>query len=135
MRVVLTLLLILAVAPARADWVRMGESEKTVLYVLSARTEYYIDPSTITREGNIRRVWEIQDLSDTGPRGERSILVSAEFDCLQKLMRLSNATGHSHPMASGEIIKLSQLPDDWITLRPGKEDAVFYKILNTVCAP
>ena len=99
MRVVLTLLLIFAAVPARADWVKVGEAGKTVFYVLSANTDYYIDPSTITKEGNIRRVWEIHDLSDKGPRGERSILVSAEYDCVQKLMRMSNATGHSHPMA------------------------------------
>ncbi|HEY8068874.1 MAG TPA: surface-adhesin E family protein [Burkholderiales bacterium] len=135
MRVVLTLLLILTAAPAWADWVKVGEASKTVFYVLSANTDYYIDPSTITKDGNIRKVWEILDLSDKGPHGERSILVSVEFDCLQKLMRMSNATGHSHPMASGEIIKLSQLPDDWIILRPGKEDAIFFKILNAVCAP
>ena len=135
MRVVLTLLLMFAVVPARADWVKVGEAGKTVFYVLSANTDYYIDPSTITKEGNIRRVWEIHDLSDKGPRGERSILVSAEYDCVQKLMRLSSATGHSQSMAQGQIIKLSQLPDDWIILRSGKEDEVFFKILNTVCAP
>jgi len=135
MRIVLTLLLIFAAVPAQADWVKVGQAGTTVLYVLSERTDYYIDPSSIAKEGNIRRVWEIHDLSDKGPRGERSILVSVEYDCAQKLMRLANATGHSESMAQGQIIKLSQLPDDWIILRSGKDDEIFFKILNTVCAP
>jgi hypothetical protein len=113
----------------------VGQTEKTVLYVMWEKTVYYIDPSTIAREGNIRKVWEIHDLSDKGPRGERSILTSVEYDCAQKLMRPVNATGHSQPMARGQIIALSQPLDDWIILRSGKDDEIFFKILNTVCAP
>jgi len=134
MRIVLTLLLLVAAAPAWADWVMVGKSEHTILYVMSEKTVYYIDPSTITMDGNVRKVWEMHDMSDKGPRGERSILAAVEYDCAQKLMRTVNATGHSAPMGRGEIIKLAQLADDWTLLPKGKDGELFYKILDTVCS-
>jgi len=134
MRIVLTLLLLVAAAPAWADWVKVGTSENTVLYVMSEKTVYYIDPTSITVDGNVRKVWELHDMSDKGPRGERSVLASMEYDCAQKLMRTLNATGHSAPMARGEIIKLGQQSDDWLVLPKGKDGEIFYKILDAVCA-
>jgi hypothetical protein len=132
---ILTLLLIFAAAPARADWVKVGQTEKTVLYVMSEKTVFYIDPATITKDGNLRKVWEIHDLSEKGPRGERSILIQVEYDCAEKLMRPLHASAKSRPMGQGEILKVEQPAEDWITLRPDKEGEVFLKILNTVCAP
>jgi hypothetical protein len=135
MRVVLTLLLLIATAPARADWVKVGKSEKTVLYVMSEETVYYIDPATITKEGNLGRVWEIHDMTEKGPRGERSILAQVEYDCAEKQMRTLHASGHSQRMAKGEIIALGKPAEDWTILQPGKSTENFYKILNIVCAP
>jgi hypothetical protein len=135
MRAVLMLLLISAAAPAWADWVRIGQTEKTVLYVMSDKTVFYIDPSTVTKDGNLRKVWEIHDLSDKGPLGERSILIQVEYDCAEKLMRPLHASAKSKPMAQGEILKVEAPAEDWITLRPGKDGDIFLKILNTVCAP
>jgi len=135
MRALLTLLLIAAAAPAWADWVRMGQTEKTVLYVMSERTVFYMDPSTVTRDGDLRKVWEIHDLSEKGPRGERSILIQVEYNCAEKLMRPLHASAKSRPMGQGEILKVEQPAEDWITLRPGKEGEIFFKILNAVCAP
>jgi hypothetical protein len=135
MRAVLILLLFFAAAPALADWVRIGQTEKTVLYVMSDKTVFYIDPSTVTKDGNLRKVWEIHDLSDKGPLGERSILIQVEYDCAEKLMRPLHASAKSRPMAQGEILKVEAPAEDWITLRPGKDGDIFLKILNTVCAP
>ena len=134
MRIVLTLLLLVAAAPAWADWMMIGKSEHTVLYVMSEKTVYYIDPSTITMDGNVRKVWELHDMSEKGPRGERSVLAAVEYDCAQKLIRTVNATGHSAPMGRGEIIKLAQPADDWALLPKGKDGEIFYKILDAVCA-
>jgi hypothetical protein len=133
MRFLLASLLLVA-APAWAEWVKVGTVNKSVLYVFSNETVYYIDPSTITREGSIRRVWEIHDLDDKGPQGERSVLASVEYDCAETRMRTLNATGRSMRMARGEIIPLRGIFSDWVILRPGKDDEVYLKILNTVCA-
>ncbi len=135
MRIVLTLLLLIAAVPARADWVRMGQTEKTVLYVMSEKTVFYIDPSTITKDGNRRKVWEIHDLSEKGPLGERSILIQVEYDCAEKLLRPLHASAKSRPMAQGEILKVEEPAEDWSTLGSGKDGEVFFKILNAVCVP
>jgi len=135
MRPILALLLLIAFSYAQADWVKVGQVEKKVQFIFSERTTFYVDPSSIAREGNTRRVWEIHDMSDKGASDERSVLASVEYDCLEKTMRTVAATGHSLPMASGQIIPLNRVAGDWIVLRAGKEDAVFFKILNLVCAP
>ena len=135
MRIVLSFLLLVAAAPALAEWVKVGESARTAYFVLSDETIYYIDPATITRDGNFRRVWEIYNLSSKGSQGERSVLASVEYDCAGKRMRTLKATGRSQKMAQGAIIPLNRILDDWVTLRSDKDDEIFFKILNTVCAP
>ena len=133
MRIVLIFLLLVAAASARAEWLEVGKSSKAAYLILSRNTVFYIDPSSITREGNIRRVWEIHDLDDKGSQGERSVLASVEYDCAQKRMRTLKATGRSQRMASGEIIPLRQVYDDWVFLKAGEADEIFFKILNLVC--
>ncbi|MGH8764749.1 MAG: surface-adhesin E family protein [Burkholderiales bacterium] len=129
------LLLALACDSALADWLKMGQVEKSSLLFLTSATVYYIDPTSIDRNGNIRKVWEIRDLADKGSHGERSVLASVEYDCAEKQMRTLSSTGHTRRMATGEIIDLGRVPDDWIPLRRGKDFEVFYKILEKVCAP
>ena len=131
----LALLLLMAALPARAEWVRVASTERGFFSSSSRGVTYYIDPSTIVREGNIRRVWEIQDLGDKGPKGERSILAQVEYDCVDRRMRTLKATGKSLRMAGGEIIQLNIFSDEWVGLRPGKDDEATLKVLDTVCAP
>ena len=57
MRFFLSVLLLIVNAPAWADWVKVGAVEKTVLFVNSESTVYFIDPSSITRDGSLRKVW------------------------------------------------------------------------------
>ena len=133
MRIVLSFLLLVAATSAVADWVKVGTSARTSYMVFSDETVYYIDPATITREGNLRRVWEILDLSAKGPDGERSILASVEYDCAENRMRTVSATGRSLRMARGEIIPRIRSYDDWIILQRGKDDGVFFKLLELVC--
>jgi len=94
----------------------------------------HLDPATITSEGNFRRVWEIHDLNSKGADGERSVLASVEYDCAERRMRTLKATGRSLPMARGEIIPLIRFSDEWFVLQRGKDDEIFFKILDTVCA-
>ena len=135
MRTALAFFLLAAAAPAGAEWVEVDKSERGFFSSFVRGTTYYIDPATITRDGNLRRVWEIHDLSDKGSQGERSILASVEYDCAEKRMRTLKATGRTRRMAGGEIVPLRAVYDDWIMLRPGKDNEIFFKILDTVCAP
>ena len=127
-------LLLMVAASAMADWERVGKTSRSSYMVFSDEVVYYIDPATLSREGSIRRIWEIHDLSDKGPDGEKSVLASVEYDCADNRLRTLKATGRSLPMARGQIIPLIRYSDEWIILQRGKDDAVFFKILETVCA-
>jgi hypothetical protein len=134
-RIFLVFLLLMGAAQARAEWVRADNAARGFFSAFSSSTVYYFDPSTITKDGNIRRVWEIHDLEDKGSSGERSVLALVEYDCAEKRMKTLKATGRSLKMARGEIIPLRGVLDEWTILRPGKEDEIFFKILDAVCAP
>jgi hypothetical protein len=133
MRIVLTLLLLMAAAPAHAEWVRVGKGTTGFFSALSD-SAYHIDPATLDKNGSFRRIWQIHDMKEKGSQGERSTLESVEYDCAAKRMRTLKATGKSQRMARGEIIPLRQVYDEWIILRPGKEDEKFFEVLDAVCA-
>ena len=87
MRIVLIAWLILVATPAWAEWVKVSESDGLTGYV---------DPATIRKNGNLRRVWEIQDLKARGTKfGELSRRVLNEYDCKEERMRTLSATFHS----------------------------------------
>jgi hypothetical protein len=135
MRIVLAFLLLMAAAPTRADWVNVDKRAKGFFSSFSSTPAFYIDPSTIARNGNFRTVWEIHDLDEKGSSGERSVLAQVEYDCADKRMRTLKATGRSLNMARGAIISLRGVLDEWIFLRPDKESEIYLKILNAVCTP
>ena len=62
-------------------------------------------------------------------------MAQVEYDCVDRRMRTLKATGKSLRMAGGEIIQLNIFSDEWIGLRPGKDDEATLKVLDTVCAP
>ena len=131
MRVVLLFLLLMVAVPAGAEWVKVGKPDNSFFLRESA---YYIDPTTIDKDGNLRKVWQIHDMKEKGSQGERSLLESVEYDCAAKRMRTLKATGKSQRMARGEIIPLRSVFGEWVPLRPGKDDEKLLEVLNTVCA-
>ena len=64
-------LVMLIASPAWAGWeeVTRGSSSGNV---------FYIDPATIRKEGNRRKVWAITDLNKAGSLGELSIKIRKE---------------------------------------------------------
>jgi hypothetical protein len=132
MRIFLLFFLLIAAVPASAEWVKVGKPDSSFF---SRESAYYIDPATIDKNGNLRRVWQIHDMKEKGSQGERSILESVEYDCAAKRMRTLKATGKSQRMARGEIIPLKSVFSEWVSLRSGKEDEKLFEVLNAVCAP
>ena len=63
MRVVLVALLMLATIPAWAEWLKVEEND--------IGTVFYLDPATIRKDGDLRRVWGLQDLKTPGPANGR----------------------------------------------------------------
>lgn len=122
MRLITILLtLLLASSGAWAEWVKVGETDNAV---------FYIDPATIRKEGNLRRVWNITDLKQRGNLGELSRRARYEYDCKQERQRILSISGHSGPKASGETLG-SEGPTQWNEIPP---ETVSETIIKLVCA-
>ena len=122
MRVVLTLLLMLSVAPAWADWAKVSEEDGIA---------FYIDPSTVRKIGNLRRVGGLQDLTQNGFAGALSRRTLEEYDCVEMKTRIVSFSDHSGRMGNGEILRWFKPPVAWATTPPGTRAAA---ILANVCA-
>jgi hypothetical protein len=109
MRAILTSLLMLAATSAWAEWAKVTETTDAV---------FYVDPASISKSGNLRQVWVIQDYTKPEPNGTRSRRLSFEIDCAAERLRSVSATEHSEPMASGSILNSRNGESDWIYVAP-----------------
>jgi len=121
MRLVLCLLLALAAAPAWAEWVKVSETDDSV---------FYIDPATIRKDGNLRRVWTINDLKQRQKDGEMSRRFLNEYDCKEERSRILSISEHSDPMAGGKTL-VSESKPIWSHVPPGTPSQTMMRI---VCA-
>ena len=122
MHQVLGLLLTLSIASAEAGWDRAYVTKTAV---------HYIDPETVHKEGDLRRISTLQDLKAQGERGERSIRAVMEYDCKNNRVRPISATAHREQMAVGEVIATISSPAKWIPIAP---ESAFNTTLRYVCA-
>jgi hypothetical protein len=97
MRVALALLLMFAAVPAWAQWVKMNEKDDAI---------HYIDRSTITKNGEMRRVWVTQYLREKGSDGEILRRAFLEYDCAGRRFRYLSTAKPSVPMLGGQTLSL-----------------------------
>lgn len=81
-------------------WTRLAETEQVTLYV---------NRNAIERDGTVRRVWEMQDLKQPDADGVSSRRYLNEYDCANKMYRISRMSSFAGPQLSGK--KLFQLDD------------------------
>jgi len=127
MRLILALLMMAVTAPAWAAWVKIAESNLRALYY---------NPAAITRQGDLYRVWTLQDNKQRDVDGVLSRQYLSEFDCKEGRQRLLSVSTHSERMARGETIKLRRYslgePDGkWLNVAPGTFSAHLLKLLCT----
>ena len=121
----LLLALLLVTGSAEAEWVQVGEG---------ASHYKYIDPETIRRDGNFRKVWEINDYKQRQKTGNLSNQMRSEYDCKQERYRFLSFSLHSGPMLGGTTLywaDYTRPPDDWREIPPGSLSDIVLKI---VCA-
>jgi hypothetical protein len=120
-----TLLLTIALlvtGSAWADWVQVAGND-------SAST--YIDPATIRRDGNFRKVWQLQDLKQQYKDGTLSRRVRTEYDCMEERVRILFLSTHSSAMAGGDTLFSHDTADTWTNVPPNTPSEIVLKI---VCA-
>jgi hypothetical protein len=85
-------------ASATAQWIQIGETHDTVLF-------HALD--TLRKDGNLRRVWEIQDFkSDVFGDGVRSLRYQSEYDCMGGRLRVLYLQAFKSQMAVGEALNV-----------------------------
>jgi hypothetical protein len=105
-----TLAFIFIANPVAADWIKVEAT--------SDGDVYYIDLTTIRKQGSRRKVWELIDLSEPGPKGERSMRIYSEYDCKDTTKRILTFSEHSSSKANGRVI------DDNYGIRPSDFSAI-----------
>jgi hypothetical protein len=107
---------------AWAEWVMYGKNKEAT---------FYYDPTTIRKEGNMRRIWELHNLRERHKDGEISVRYRSEYDCMDERIRILGVTEHSEPMAGGAVLTTVGEDNNWMPIAPETIGAI---LLNLVCA-
>lgn len=123
MRIVLTLLLMAAAAPALAQWVKVDEKDNAI---------HYIDRTTITKSGDMRRVWVTQYLREKGPDGETSRRAFLEYDCAGRRFRYLSTAKHSARTVGSQAPSSGSSPKESAYIPAPIDDKT---VQRAVCTP
>ena len=125
MKYLLALVMLIA-SPAWADWVEVAVSEDGV--------KSYIDPTTVRKDGNFRKVWLMDNFPTArnigGVNGARSFRSRMEYDCKQERMRVLSISAHTEPNARGETLGQEYSPTQWADI---PQNSAATAIVNRVC--
>lgn len=115
------LLLLLLQASAWADWVKVDETDKTVIY---------IDPERIQKNAQFPTAWQLSDYKNATARGVLSSQNLIEFDCKEKRRRTLAFTSHSENMGAGQLKFKNLKAGQW---RSVPHDSVAEQIMGMAC--
>ncbi len=121
MKKLLLVCLLLVTNSAWAEWVFVARNDDSV----------YFDPTTIRKDGNYRKVWEITNLPERGPNGEASFQYRNEYDCKDERSRILSLISYTERMAKGKDIYRDNEMSNWSDIPPRSFSAEMLKI---VCA-
>ncbi len=96
--------------PAHAEWEYVASSD------FYAR---YIDPGSARRDGEIIKVWEMDDKAEQDRYGVYSLRAQTEYDCAGRAYRIAYLSGHSKRQTEGAIIFSRPMRSDWKPVAPG----------------
>ena len=111
---------LLATSVAWAEWVPVAPNEEYVIYV---------DPSTIRKNGNLTRYWELTSLKKANQFGW-SNRVLQEVNCWEGKRRSLQNTFYSEPMGEGSRVGPEDGEKPWRFLAPGTNGD---RVLKFVC--
>lgn len=103
-------------------WQRIGETVAATVYV---------QPASLQREGQIRRVIEMQSLKTTDPDGVLSRRYTAEYECRHQMVRIGRVSSHAGPLLAGALLFDVQEMGYWRKIVPGSPFALLHSL---VCA-
>ena len=113
MKYLLALLFLLG-QPAWADWTIIAQTA-------DGDKKLFVDFSTIQKDGNFIKVWQLTNFS-TPPIGYSvsilSVLSNYEFDCKNEKVRKLSITGFSELFARGKALVTEDKTENWVDIPP-----------------
>ena len=109
--------LMLLAGSAWAEWEYIAESDNSGEVV-----SFWVDPSTIKKNGNRRKIWGITAFMSPNKFGALSFRWQEEYDCKEEQARYLAFSSHSDHFAKGKTIHVDDsIPKDapWIPVAPG----------------
>ena len=94
-RSVLSILLLVVATSVRADWVKVGEDDGSVVYV---------DAATLVKSGDVRRAWTLSDVKLARADNVASFRTLDDFNCKEGRRRTIFRVTYSGPMATGKVL-------------------------------
>jgi hypothetical protein len=122
MRFIFTLLLLLTCAPAWAKW---------VLVLESSDSWFYMEPSTIRKAGQYRRVWALINFRQQVSFNAHSARIHQQYDCKEERYRILRHESYTEWMAGGKMVASLIGPEKWDAIAPGSAAQIIFK---KVCA-
>jgi hypothetical protein len=120
MRALLAALLLAMSLPAAAEWVMITKNDSVT---------YYLDPDTVRKNGNMRRVWVLNNLKQRHKDGEMSRRSLREIDCKEEKSRILSLSTHSEPMVGGKTLVLENSPTEWGFIPPNSTNAHVFEFV------
>ncbi|MDD5300229.1 MAG: hypothetical protein PHD65_07020 [Gallionella sp.] len=123
-KVILMALLVVASSSAMAEWVTVGSGDSSTTYA---------DSATISKTGNIVKMWWLDDFkkADTAANGKAYMSMKGqdEFDCKGEQSRQLYFSFHSELMGAGEMVYNETLNHPkWYPVSLGSAGAALWKI-------
>lgn len=123
LRILLLVLMAIASFHASAAWEQVSQSAAGVVY---------IDPTTITRDGNRVTMWAMIDYKTIPALHEpyKSFKQHYQFDCEEMAFKVLSRAGYAGQMTSGEPVMTVNEPTKWQVWMPGSIIETFW---STAC--
>ena len=103
------------------SWTKLVESQTMT---------FYVNRNAIEKDGDVRRIWEMQDLKAADPEGVMSRRYLNEYHCKEKMHRIGRMTSFAGPKLSGKpLFEVSE----WGYWRKIPPDGVFVVSYVMLC--
>ena len=110
----LTAFILLNSSPAYAEWVTVGGNDQIGMIT-------YADPGTIRREGNLVKMWQLNDFKTVQTVEGNSFFSTKkqrEFNCAEERTRILSATQFSGNMGTGKVVWHNSDEQKWEPVVP-----------------
>ena len=110
---ILMLMLAAMSTGAMAEWVFVGDWEQY---------RFYVDPTTIRKNGNIVKMWTMTDSripSVTNSKAYMSTKALEEYDCANETLRTLSLVDYEKSMGTGNVVYSTSYPSPSEPVVPG----------------